>query len=901
MTDAASAPLILSVDDDPDIRALVAQVLTGAGFDVLSVDSGKACLDVVRTRTPALILLDVMMPDMSGFAVCEELQLDPCLVAVPIVFLTALDGEQDRARAFSLGAVAHLVKPFRPAELVETVKRHLETAARFCEIVEAENQWSEQVVPTDFLHFRDYLKDNVAAPSGSAFDYDSLRPQNLYARCTALGLGQSDLAALIAKFARLKRLESIKPEQIDLAALPSAFCRKNLVVPVRTTSGPGLAVSHPFDLELHDTVHRFWDPGVSFDLFIAEPRVILSLLTGAASGVPEPSSDKDHVYRFGSETDIAPDSEGIEPDFDPDSIVGDGPIAFIANNMISAAAAQRASDIHIEPKESNAVVRFRVDGDLRDFVTLNRRTASMLISRLKALAGLDIAERRKPQDGSLEAVVGEGRYKLRLATTSTPSGESLIVRLLEVTTKPKPLTELGMTDEQAHRLEMLSRRSQGLIVVVGATGSGKTTTIYSIVTGIDGHQRSILSIEDPVEYRIPLANQQQVNDKAGVTFESLLKSVVRQDPDVLFLGEIRDPYSAKMAVDFASTGHLTITSLHTTNATTAIFRMERLGINREDMAEAVLAIVAQRLVKRLCPSCKTIRPITPAERDQLAPFTADIPETVAEAKGCPACDGTGYHGREAVVEVFEFDPAVQQMIRAGQPVARIRETVRQGGGVLLTDRAIQRVRDHVFALRDVYDRVLAEELLSITGEAATAEIDTAANGGGHRSAQNTQAPPANRAGKKAGKEAAKKVAAQDPAEIAAAPQVLVVDDDPDSRALVERALESAGCGVVSAEDGASALVELGGHRFDLMIADLAMPTLDGFTLLQVMASQKIDVPVIFLTGSGLPEDEARGLSLGAVDYIRKPARRDVLLARVARVLGRLPIPAGSETHGGDSS
>jgi type IV pilus assembly protein PilB len=877
-----SSPLVLSVDDDPDILALVARTLTDAGIEVMSVDSGQAALEAVRHRTPSLILLDAMMPGMSGYAVCEELQLDPCLASVPVIFLTALDGEQDRSRAISLGAVAHLVKPFRPAELVAVVREHLETAVRFCEIVEAESHWTDRVMPSDFVRFREHLEQHVRPPTGTVFDYGTLRPQNLYAKCTALGLGQADLASLIAKFMHLERLESIKPDQIDLAALPSAFCRKNLVVPVRLAAGPGLAISHPFDYELLETIQRFWDPSLKFNLYIAEPRVILSLLTGA--GPAESPSEQDRVYRFATETDISPESEPLEPAFDPDEAVSDGPVAFIANNMISAAAAQRASDIHIEPKDGNSIVRFRIDGDLRDFVNLDARTAAMLISRLKAIAGLDIAERRKPQDGSLEAVVGDGRYKLRLATTSTPNGESLIIRLLETTTKPKVLTELGMTVEQAGRLEELSRRSQGLIVVVGATGSGKTTTIYSIVSGIDGHQRSILTIEDPVEYKIPLANQQQVNDKAGVTFESLLKSVVRQDPDVLFLGEVRDPFSAKMSVDFASTGHLTITSLHTTNATTAIFRLERLGINRDDMAEAVLAIVAQRLVKKLCPECKTIRAITPEEREQLKPFTEDIPEMVAEPKGCPACDGTGYRGREAVVEVFEFDPAVQRMIRGGQPVAKIRETVRQAGGVLLTDRAIQRVRDQVFALKDVYDRVLAEELLSMNEEAGAVEPPKAASG--------TVVPAAAAAPRAA----VPVVATAAPAPVVSPKgqsRILVVDDDPDSRTLVERALEAGGYDVVSASDGASALIALGGAPFDLLIADIAMPVFDGFSLLQVMASQGIKVPVIFLTGSGLPEDEARGLSLGAVDYIRKPARRDVLLARVARVLGPATVAASA--------
>jgi type II secretory ATPase GspE/PulE/Tfp pilus assembly ATPase PilB-like protein/DNA-binding response OmpR family regulator len=891
MSDGRRCGRILSIDDDADIRELVARVLGGAGYETAIAASGEEGLAAAREQRPDLIILDVMMPQMTGYAVCEEMQADPELRNIPVIFLTALGTEQDRAQAFSLGAVDHVVKPFKPDELVASVARHMETAARFTQVAEAESEWSDhEVAPADFVRFVEHLRSVALEPGGD--DLEHVKPIELYARAGSMGLTAAEVAAHLAAFLGLPRMDVIPPDQIDLAALPSAFCRKNLVVPVRTAAGPGIVVSDPFNWDLIDTVSTFWTTETRPRVYVAEPRVLLQVLSGAGERTGESEGPKEHVYRFGDDADLVAESTS-DDEFGEDALGADSPVAYIANNMISAAATQGASDIHVEPKESTTTIRFRIDGDLREFVKINRRTAAMVISRLKALAGLDIAERRKPQDGSLEAAVGDRRFKLRLATTSTPHGESLIVRLLEVTATPTPLTELGLSADQSAALEELSRRSQGLIVIVGATGSGKTTTIYSLVSQIDGRQRSILSIEDPVEYRIPHANQQQVNDKAGVSFESLLKSVVRQDPDVLFLGEIRDPYSAKMAVDFSSTGHLTITSMHTINATTAIFRLERLGVTREDMAEAVLAIVAQRLVKKLCPACRTVRPITAEERTRLAPFTDDIQETVAEPAGCAACGQTGYRGREAVVEVFVFDPIVQAMLREGRPISAIRDSFRERGYQLLADRALEKVRDHTFTLADVYDRVLAEELLSRAeapaeagGRPAAKEAHTAPSA---RSKKDPSAKPAG--GARSAKSKTAGVPAARPASVVAK-RLLVVDDDPDSLALVTRALESGGYDVTVASDGASALVELGGSRFDLVVADIAMPMLDGFALVTVMADKGIDVPVIFLTGSDTPEDEARGLTLGAVDYIRKPARQDVLLARVGRVLGASPGIAG---------
>jgi type II secretory ATPase GspE/PulE/Tfp pilus assembly ATPase PilB-like protein/ActR/RegA family two-component response regulator len=498
----------------------------------------------------------------------------------------------------------------------------------------------------------------------------------------------------------------------------------------------------------------------------------------------------------------------------------------------------------------HTLIRFRIDGDMRDIYSLKNTTGVMLISRLKAIAGLDITERRKPQDGAMEAVISGRTFKLRLATTSTPTGESLIMRLLEPEVKAKELQSLGMTDDQIRTIIDSTNRHQGLLLIVGPTGSGKTTTIYSLLSHIDCRTRSLISVEDPVEYRIPFANQQQVNEKGGVTFDALLKSSVRQDPDILFIGEVRDNYSARVAMDFASTGHLTISTIHTSNATTAIFRLERLGITRGIMADSLLGIVAQRLIKKLCPHCRVVKPISDQERDQLRPFIAEIPSETGHPVGCPQCGQTGYFGREAVYEIIHFDPEIVDMVRSEEPIAVIRSFIQQRGDYLISNHAAEKVRTLTVALKDVNEKILLEEKLprKIRPSNLEAESDLeAVKGYG---------------------------------------TILLVEDDDDTQKLIIRILESASYDVTIAGDGIEALTRLEQKDFDLILSDIAMPNLDGFKLIEMINQKGIVAPIIFLTGSTSENDEIRGFELGAADYIRKPIRKELLLSRVRNVLNK---------------
>jgi type II secretory ATPase GspE/PulE/Tfp pilus assembly ATPase PilB-like protein/DNA-binding response OmpR family regulator len=834
--------VILCIDDDRDVRNLLEKILTGAGYTVTAAGDGRQGLIEARKRTPDLILLDVMMPEIDGFSVCTQLQANQVTAYIPVIFLTALDSEEDRAKAFAVGAVDYLAKPVQKESLLAKVEEQLKTRLHWKELKKRVVLGDGTVKSMNFSRFKESLIERLELSQELRDRLAGTGPLDIYKICEPLGVAQRQMTAWMADFLSFPLLSRINPANLLLGFIPASFARENHVVAMSDeTSEKSFILSNPFDWMLIDTLKNFFglQPGTLLNL--AEPHHIEALFEKPLEKLVTMSAIREEKP---SEIPAEPTEKILLND------VEKGPVVAIANNILSSAVYERASDIHIEPKADQTMIRFRIDGDMRDIYSLKNATGIMLISRLKAIAGLDITEKRKPQDGAVEAVISGRTFKLRLATTSTPSGESLIMRLLEPEIKANELHSLGMTDDQVLMIMDSTNRHQGLLLIVGPTGSGKTTTIYSLLSHIDCQTRSLISVEDPVEYRIPFANQQQVNEKGGVTFDALLKSSVRQDPDILFIGEVRDNYSAKVAMDFASTGHLTISTLHTSNATTAIFRLERLGISRGMMADSILGIVAQRLMKKLCPHCKVVKPISDKERDQLRSFMAEIPSETAHPVGCPQCGQTGYFGREAVYEIIRFDPEVADMVRSEKPIAGIRSFIQQRGDYLISNHAAEKVRTLTIALKDVNEKILLEEKVPRKIMPASMDVQGALDRGKVTGA------------------------------------ILLVEDDDDTQKLITRILESVPYDVTIAGDGIEALTRLEQKDFDLILSDINMPNLDGFKLTEMINQKGIIAPIIFLTGSTSEQDEIRGFELGALDFIKKPIRKELLLSRVRNVLNK---------------
>ena len=695
MNETTSVSLVLSIDDDRDTLQLIERLLTGTGYDVITAASGPDGLQIARSSDPDLILLDVNMPEMDGYEVCEKLQENKQTASIPVVFVTGTADEQDKARAFTLGAVDYLLKPVQKKDLLSIVSAHIETHAKWKKLHAAPRKWDDDILSFDFMEFREYLYEKLDSTLKKKSQLLTASPTDFYAVASEVGIKSTTLAQYIAGFLGLTFITTLNPENIQSGILSPLFSKSHFVVPVKDdVTQQAFVISNPFDWELVETLKQFSSTSEGPKLLISAPDNIARLFTYGASIWQE-----DDASATKKTPPTKPEKTAMEKQ----------PIIFIADGVVEGAMSAGASDIHIEPKESSTVVRFRVDGDLRDFASLKKETGVQLIARFKVLGSLDLAESRKPQDGAFVEVIHGKEVNFRLSTSSTPYGESLVMRLLEPYAEVKDLGELGMTDEQAKTLGELINRHSGSVLIVGPTGSGKTTTIYSVLHGIDHKSRSLMSVEDPVEYRIPFANQQQVNEKAGVTFEALLKAAVRQDPDILFMGEVRDQHSSKVAMDFASTGHLTITSLHTSNATTAISRLERLGTSRGVMAEAISAISAQRLMKKLCPHCKETVPISEEEIEMLSPYTNDIPAMVAHPIGCHQCGDVGYRGRDGIYEILEFNAEISEMVRNNTSIAEIRSYAHGAGGYLISTHAIEKVRSLVFSPRDVYEAVLVEE------------------------------------------------------------------------------------------------------------------------------------------------------------------------------------------------
>ncbi|WP_371395731.1 type II secretion system ATPase GspE [Fretibacter rubidus] len=339
----------------------------------------------------------------------------------------------------------------------------------------------------------------------------------------------------------------------------------------------------------------------------------------------------------------------------------DAPIIKLINGILQEAIRTRASDIHIEPYENRLAVRFRIDGALRDMLSLSSKLSSTLASRVKVMAQLDIAKKRVPQDGRFSLNLGERAIDVRVSTLPSQYGERVVMRLLEKTAALMNLSDLGMDVGTLAAFKAALAKPNGIVLVTGPTGSGKTTTLYGAVSGLNDGSRNILTVEDPVEYALDGVGQTQVNDKVGMSFAAGLRAILRQDPDIVMIGEIRDPETAEIAVQSALTGHMVLSTVHTNSAIGAITRLRDMGIEPFLLASTVTAVVAQRLVRRLCGTCKQGYTPTPAELSELD-LSAKTSGPYFRAKGCNACQNTGYVGRLGLYEVVSMDDDLRAMI-----------------------------------------------------------------------------------------------------------------------------------------------------------------------------------------------------------------------------------------------
>jgi len=412
------------------------------------------------------------------------------------------------------------------------------------------------------------------------------------------------------------------------------------------------------------------------------------------------------VEGLGNDLDLASLADQIQETEDLLEQEDDAPIIRLINAILGEAINENASDIHIETFEKRLVIRFRVDGILREVVQPKRELAALLVSRIKVMAKLDIAEKRIPQDGRISLRVGGREVDLRVSTLPSANGERVVLRLLDKQAGRLTLRHLGMNEQDRDHLERAVKKPHGIILVTGPTGSGKTTTLYAALTTLNDRTRNILTVEDPIEYHLEGIGQTQVNTKVDMTFARGLRAILRQDPDVVMVGEIRDQETADMAVQASLTGHLVLSTLHTNSAIGAVTRLVDMGVEPFLISSSLLGVLAQRLVRVLCNDCKRAYVADAAECELLGASLAEAP-TLYHAEGCEQCRGLGYRGRTGIYELVLFDDALRTMVHTR---ASEQDMLRHARilGPSIRDDGLRKVREGVTTIEEVL-RVTREE------------------------------------------------------------------------------------------------------------------------------------------------------------------------------------------------
>lgn len=382
----------------------------------------------------------------------------------------------------------------------------------------------------------------------------------------------------------------------------------------------------------------------------------------------------------------------------------DAPVIKLINTLLAQALRENASDVHFEMFESRATVRFRIDGQLRDIIEPKRGLHAAMVSRIKVMAGLDIAEKRLPQDGRIALRIAGRPVDVRVSTLPTGHGERVVLRLLDKSAGRLNLETLGMRSRTLEKLQHLLRQPHGILLVTGPTGSGKTTTLYAALAGMDSHTTNIMTVEDPIEYDLDGVGQTQINSRIEMTFARALRAILRQDPDVIMIGEIRDKETAQIAVQASLTGHLVLATLHTNDAPSAITRLVDMGIEPFLLASSTIGVLAQRLARKLCRSCRQ-----PYESDEgeMAIIGAPRPVTLYRATGCPECNHTGYQGRSGLYELLMVDDEVRALIHQGGDEQQIRDSAIANGMTMLRADGIEQV---------LAGETTLEEVLRVTRE-----------------------------------------------------------------------------------------------------------------------------------------------------------------------------------------
>ncbi|MDH5527571.1 MAG: ATPase, T2SS/T4P/T4SS family [Nitrospirota bacterium] len=677
---------VLCLEGDPVNRMLLSVQLEKR-YDVLIAESIPEAENVLGLGRPDLILMDATTLASDNYAFYQNLRNNPELNTVPMIFLAEHLGEGDRERAIAAGAADVLEKPIQEAALLESVKRNIVSGQ------EAMEELSETKLHLlEFSQFIHYINEHIEVPPEHALQLNEARPSALYSLPTLLGIKRVDLARMIAEYLGVRFIPMVNPDAVLLGVLPTKYCEIHDVLAIADpVANPYFVLSNPFDLEVLDILFRRVGKGDGVKFGIAEPDTIRRLLN------TEMFDDEDPI-----EITEVPVAE--EPQESADLLsksAEEAPVVRMVNKMLAEAISRGASDVHMEPRKTDVRIRYRVDGMLTDQQPLPAAARAGLVSRFKVLSGLDISERRMPQDGRTQVMFDGRQVDIRVSTLPSRHGEVVVCRILDQAASPMSLEGLGFSERALGMLYRGIESPHGIILVTGPTGSGKTTTLYSVLRSVVKPTVSVVTVEDPIEYELAEVKQVQVIPAAGLDFPAALRSILRQDPDIVMIGEMRDRETVDVALKAAMTGHQVISTLHTNDAPSTVGRLVGMGIEPYLLAGALEMICAQRLVRRLCDHCKQPVTLTDKMRERMELGPDDGTQYYAH-KGCEECNDLGYKGRLAIIEILLMDEELRQCIAQGGNADELREMgLARGKMITLRESAMEKAKDGTTSLEEV--------------------------------------------------------------------------------------------------------------------------------------------------------------------------------------------------------
>jgi general secretion pathway protein E len=525
-------------------------------------------------------------------------------------------------------------------------------------------------------------------------------------------LDETQVLQVLSAQLDLPFLADLSPEEIPdelIRLLPISFAKSRRVVPYGFNSDGTvqIACSDPLDTMSQDDMRMLL--GVEIEISLASSNIVIATINKAYDRVSQ-LAESAVADLEEEESEYAPLEEEVVDLLDMEGD-DEAPIIRLVNSLMSQAVKDRASDIHIEPFERDMVVRFRIDGVLYEIIKPPKRFQNSIISRVKIMADLNIAEKRLPQDGRIRLKVAGKDIDIRVSTVPTTYGERIVMRLLDRSSILRDLDTIGFSRRALSGMNQLVQKSHGIVLVTGPTGSGKTSTLYGCLNKINKPDLNILTIEDPVEYQLKGVGQVQVNSKIDLTFSSGLRSFLRQDPDVIMVGEIRDRETAEIAIQASLTGHLVLSTVHTNDAAGAITRLVDMGIEPFLVASSLIGVLAQRLVRTICPKCRESYKPTPSELDELGLDPTKVDELFRGA-GCLACAKTGYSGRLGIFELMLLDDDVRELILQNVDAGQIKAKARDIGMITLREDGAMKVANGLTTIAEV-TRVTQEDQMEL--------------------------------------------------------------------------------------------------------------------------------------------------------------------------------------------